>query len=237
RANLTQRDAEATPPPAPSDAASSGSRPTLGSVRRARSDQADAPAEAQASAPGNAPEPKPAPAPAPAADAPTPVSETAAPTTAAASGPPSAAELTSAWDDAVLAALKPRARALFKPGHFVEGDGRIARFALPNPAHRDQCEPIRDVVAEALSAHFGRKVPLELVVDDAKTRPPSGPSTSAAPTTTTAPAGTSSESPDVGVVEDEAVDLDDLSDAPDATVGGVAQLKDAFPGAELLEES
>ena len=30
--------------------------------------------------------------------------------------------------------------------------------------------------------------------------------------------------------------LDDLTDAPDATTGGLAQLQDAFPGAELLEE-
>src|SRR3546814_11857026 len=35
---------------------------------------------------------------------------------------------------------------------------------------------------------------------------------------------------------DEDVDLDELTDAPDPDTGGLAQLKDAFPGAERSEE-
>lgn len=218
RANLTQREAAAPEAPAPSSTPPGG-RPTLGSVRRARSEPE---AEAPATAEPQPAEPPPAP---PAADAPpepAPADVPAETTAGDAGGLPTPAELAAAWDDTVLASLKPRARALYKPGRFVEGDGRIVRFALPNPAHRDQCEGNRDEVAAALAAHFGRNVPLELVVDDSK---PTAASTDAAAAATT------------DDVVDDAVDLDELSDAPDATVGGVAQLKDAFPGAELLEES
>ncbi|WP_436794511.1 DNA polymerase III subunit gamma/tau [Actinospongicola halichondriae] len=214
RANLSQREATASPPPAPSSDAPAGSRPTLGSVRRARSEPEAAAAAPEAPAPGPAAAPEPAPA---AESAPTP-EPTAAPTGA----PPTTAELTSAWESTVLAALKPRARALYKPGHFVDGDGRMVRFALPNRAHCDQCEGCRSEVAAALSDHFGRPVPLELVVDDAKAAPAAA-----------SPAQADVVDDDV----DDAVDLDELTDAPDASVGGVAQLKDAFPGSELLEES
>ncbi len=211
RANLTQRDATAPAPPAPSSAAPSGSRPTLGSVKRARSETAPAelPPEvpvAQAEALSPESDPPPASDPSPAAGT-----------------PPSTAELTAAWDSTVLAALKPRARALFKPGHFVDGDGRMVRFALPNRAHCDQCEGCRAEVAAVLSEHFGRPVPLELVVDESKGSP-------AAPTADDTPLADDD-------ADDDVVDIDDLSDAPDASVGGVAKLKDAFPGAELLEDS
>ncbi len=215
RANLSQRDATASAPPAPSTDAPSGSRPTLGSVRRSRSEPVAGAPASEAPAPAAQP---PAPAAAPAVD-PAPA-EPGATTTGP---PPTTAELTSAWESAVLAALKPRARALFKPGHFVDGDGRMVRFALPNRAHCDQCEGCREEVAAALADHFGRPVPLELVVDDAKPAPAAAPPDQATVV-------------DDDVVDD-AVDLDELTDAPDASVGGVAQLKDAFPGAELLEES
>lgn len=225
RANLSQREATVSSPPAPSSEGPSGSRPTLGSVRRARSEPtAETTAETTAAdetAVADAPPANAPPADAPPADGPT-VAPTA-PTTEL----PTTDELSSAWDSTVLAALRPRARALYKPGRFVEGDGRVVRFALPNRAHCDQCEGSRDEVAAVLAEHFGRAVPLELVVDaDEPSR---------APTSETNAAASTDASTDDPV--DDAVDLDDLRDAPDASVGGVARLKDAFPGAELLEES
>lgn len=221
RANLTQREASAPEAPAPSSTPP-GSRPTLGSVRRSRSGTEP---EAEPT-PAAAPEPTPtaSPTPVPASAEPEPAAAPPDAPGGGAAGLPTPAELAAAWDDTVLASLKPRARALYKPGHFVESDGRTVRFALPNPAHRDQCEGNRDEVAAALTDHFGRNVPLELVVDDSK------------PAAATATGGGAAAS-STDDVADDAVDLDELSDAPDATVGGVAQLKDAFPGAELLEES
>jgi hypothetical protein len=121
----------------------------------------------------------------------------------------------------VLGALRGRAKALYKMGRLVEGDERTARFAVPNEPSLKNCSEKLDEVLEALAARFGRPVPLDLVVDgDAATAP--RPEVAAA----SAQAGDA----------DEDVDLDELTDAPDPDTGGLAQLKNAFPGAELLEE-
>ena len=135
---------------------------------------------------------------------------------------PSLAELQAGWDD-VLGALKGRAKALFKMGRIVAADERGARFAVPNEPSLENCRQKVDEVHDALAARFGRPIRLGLVVDGdaaAAPRPAAG-----APE----PAG---GSPDA----DDEVDLDELTDAPDAATGGLAQLQDAFPGAELLEE-
>ena len=191
-------------PSAEAPAPPTGSRPSLGGVRKAREqDAVEAPAD---------PEPAP-PATPPAAASPNP---------GASGGAPSVEELDEAWP-AVLGSLKPGARALYKPGRFVgSGEGRTVQFALPNAAHRDRCADKRDEVADALARHLGRPIALELTVDEA-----SSGGGSAAPPAQTSPAA---DPPD------EPVDLDELTDAPDATVGPLAQLQDAFPGAELVEE-
>ncbi|HAS10956.1 MAG TPA: hypothetical protein DCS55_10645 [Acidimicrobiaceae bacterium] len=135
---------------------------------------------------------------------------------------PSLAELTEAWDD-VLGALRGRAKALYKMGRLVEGDERTARFAVPNEPSLKNCSEKLDEVLEALAARFGRPVPLDLVVDgDAATAP------------RPAPTGATAAAADDEIDDD--VDLDELTDAPDPDTGGIAQLKDAFPGAELLED-
>ena len=82
-------------------------------------------------------------------------------------------------------------------------------------------------MSEALAQHFGRPVPLELVADDGGAAP--APEAASGPGEPTPVAG--ADSADV-----EAVDLDELTDAPDASTGTLAQLQDAFPGAELVEE-
>ncbi|HEU5083226.1 MAG TPA: DNA polymerase III subunit gamma/tau [Acidimicrobiales bacterium] len=235
RARLAQHEASAPEAPSPA-AAPPASRPTLGGVKRAREGGAAPrapapgsdsstnrpPAPTAPTAPPTAPAPEPAPpATAPAAEA-APAAElpAAAPEALASTGVPSLDELTGAWDD-VLGALKGRAKALYKMGRLVEGDERTARFAVPNEPSLKNCMEKLDEVAEALLARFGRPVPLELVVDgDAAT----------APRPAAAPAAPPSDD-----LDDE-VDLDELTDAPDAETGGLAQLKDAFPGAELLED-
>jgi DNA polymerase-3 subunit gamma/tau len=218
RARLAQHDAtiqEAPEPAAPAPA----SRPSLGGVKRARAQESAAPR-------ADAPEPRPAqevaaseaaPPEPTAADAAAP----AAATTGDAGGVPTLAELTAAWDD-VLGALRGRAKALYKMGRLVEGDERTARFAVPNEPSLKNCSEKLDEVLEALATRFGRPVPLDLVVDgDAATAPRPD-----------AAAMTAQADDD----SDEDVDLDELTDAPDPDTGGLAQLKDAFPGAELLED-
>lgn len=210
RARLAQHDATVQEAPEPATPPPATSRPSLGGVKRARLEEA---ATTQPSPPAAPADPTPEAAPAPAVAQPT----TAPPDP---SGIPSLDELTAAWDD-VLGALRGRAKALYKMGRLVEGDERTARFAVPNEPSLKNCSEKLDEVLEALAARFGRPIPLALVVDgDAATAP--------RPVLAGVPAP--------GEDGDDEVDLDELTDAPDPDTGGLAQLKDAFPGAELLED-
>jgi hypothetical protein len=89
-------------------------------------------------------------------------------------------------------------------------------IALPNEPHRQQCEGLRGDVESALAAHFGRAVPVRLVVDK---DPADGPGA----------VGTRAPEPedDLG-----SIDLDALEDAPSAVASPEERLKQAFPGAE-----
>jgi len=178
----------------------SGARMALGGVRGAAGpppNTASAPPEAPA-APPPAPAPAPPPAPEPAAR-PFPTRE----------------ELTLAWGDHVLAVLPNRARSRFRVGRFVAGENDVASFALPNAFHRDRCEEVRGEVERALSAHFGRRVPLRLLVE----------ADSPAAAVPPAPA------------DDESIDPEELRDAPAAgVVSPLDHVMQAFEGATVVEE-
>jgi hypothetical protein len=166
---------------------------------------------------------KPAPSPAAAKAAP-PAAPAAAPPQPPAAEPPAAGDasgsplpsreqLTLAWGDTVVGTLPGPAKARFLAGRFVDVEPGAAVFALPNEMHRARCEELRPAVEAALAAHFGRPVPLKLVVEVARPEPD--------------PAAAD---------EAEHVDLDDLVDAPATPVRSAAErLTDAFPGAQLLE--
>ena len=79
---------------------------------------------------------------------------------------PSRDDLTLAWADHVLSALRPAVKARFAAGRFMTVDDTEAVFGLPNQAHRDKCDERRADVEAALADHFGQPVPLRLVVDD-----------------------------------------------------------------------
>ena len=94
--------------------------------------------------------------------------------------------LTQAWGDVVLGNLPARLKAVFSAGRFVAADENGAQFALPNAAHRDRCAESASEVEAALTAHFGAKVALVLVVDGDGSRPvraaaPVGPGSPAVP--------------------------------------------------------
>jgi hypothetical protein len=123
-------------------------------------------------------------------------------------GLPSRDELTLAWGDSVLGSLPPRARSRFAAGRFMSVEDGHALFGLPNSMHRKRCEELKADVEAALSAHFGRPVPLRLVVDT----------------------GASALEPSED--EEEIVDLDGLQQADPALTSPEDRLKQAFPGAE-----
>jgi DNA polymerase-3 subunit gamma/tau len=191
RAEARQAAAPAAAP-APPSAATTGR--ALGAVRKAQ--KASVPVQA-AGSPVPAPPPSSGPAP------------TAAGTF------PSRDDLTAAWADEILPKLSQRARARFRVGRWVSADGGIASFALPNEPHRKMSEEVRGDVEETVSAHFGVRVPIKLVVDQgehevAATPAPPGP--------------------------EEPVDLGELEDAP-AVTSPEDRLKEAFPGAEEVTVS
>jgi hypothetical protein len=121
---------------------------------------------------------------------------------------PSRDELTLAWGDAVLKALRPKPRGLYNSTRFLAVD-TAAVLAFPSAVLRDMAEPLRPEVEAALATHFGRPVPLRLVVEEG--------------------AGQAAS------VEEE-VDLSSLRDAPVDDRTGVERLTQAFPGAEVVDD-
>ncbi|MEA2901798.1 MAG: polymerase subunit gamma/tau, partial [Actinomycetota bacterium] len=167
--------------------------------------------------PGRAGAPPPPPPPAPTAPAtPPPSTPSAPPPPAAATGAfPTRDDLTLAWGDVILPALPPKPRARFRAGRFVDvAEPDTAGFALPTPIHRERCAEVQGDVERALAAHFGRRVPLKLLVET---------EVGAAPT----------PEPD----EEEHIDPRDLRDAPPPGVSSpVDHVMQAFEGATLVEE-
>ncbi len=189
----TPRAGRSASSPASTPAATSATgRRTLGSVRNA---PVDAAAAHEATAP------------APAASA------ALQPTASVAeSGElPSRDELAKAWGDEILGALHPRVRSRFSAGRFLPAAGDAAVFALPGAAHRDQCLPFQGEVEAALAAHFGRRVPLRLVGEEAGVA--------------------------AGADDDESMTAADLRDAPRMSPESPAErVKNAFPGAQEVDQ-
>jgi DNA polymerase-3 subunit gamma/tau len=201
----------AAEPTTPSDGTR---RPSLGAIRRQRSDaRSETPA-----APSVLVEAEPE-LPRPEAASPSPVVNEASRSVV------DRDSLTQAWGDGLLGKLPARVKAAFSAGWFVSAAEDGARFALPNPAHRDHCAPLVPTVEQALSAHFGTSVRLILEVRESGDAP------------TSAPSGSNSETRASGVsvlADDDAAEHMDL--LARAERGGnqeleaEARLLQAFPG-------
>lgn len=85
---------------------------------------------------------------------------------------PSRDELTIAWADVILPTLAPRVRSRYAAGRFVAASEEGAQMALPNEPHLQRCAELLPVVREALAAHFGCPVPVELTVEADIAAPP-----------------------------------------------------------------
>ncbi len=206
------------------DTASGPSEPPTPTEAPAPPVASEPPASAPPAEPARAEDQEPPAEPAPEPSSPAPV--------ASPGSMPSRDDLTLAWADHVLTALRPAVKARFAAGRFVSVDDAGAVFGLPNQAHRDKCDERRADVEAALADHFGQPVPLRLVVDDGSggaeppPRPDAGPA--AAPT---------DETDETDEDEVASIDPAELVDAPStASGGGLDKLTEAFPGAELVEE-
>jgi DNA polymerase III subunit gamma/tau len=134
---------------------------------------------------------------------------------------PTRDELTVAWGDAILPTLG-RAKPRWAPGRWVAVEGDTAVFALPNAIHAAKCEEGRGHVEAAVAAHFGRPVPIRVVVDAGGAETPGRGS-----------ARTDAEPPPPD--EPDTIDLSELTDATDVAASGVERVARAFPGAELVD--
>jgi DNA polymerase-3 subunit gamma/tau len=213
-----------SPPPSTTPAATVQS--ALGAHRRAR--QATVPAGPDPSAPPgpgptasapdrSTPPESGSPAPAPERSILSDPATTAAPVSAVSgSGPlPTREQLTIAWGDRILPGLRPGVKVYLAGGRFVRVDDGAAVYAVPDRGLLTRAETTRTEVEGALAAHFGRAVPLRLVIDEAGT----GGARPAAP-------------PEPDMDDPAAIDLDDLVDAPAAVLSPEQRLLEAFPGAE-----
>jgi len=219
-------------PPAPARPARPGAAPAAPAAPAPAPSTTSAPATPSDEAPPTTPTTPAAPS---APSAPPVPSEPAAPPAASAppatagGGLPSRDDITLAWGDRLLSALPQKAKARFGGGHWVRVDDDAAVFGLPNPVHASRCEECRADVESALAAHFGRPVPIRIVVDGDTPDPSSPPHLSVAPP----PSGDPSPS---GGHDDEAIDLTELTDAPEAATSGLDRITAIFPGAELVTD-
>ncbi len=176
----------------------------------------------------------PAPAPVPPAGAVQPPGA-AGPPGGAAAGPtdvPSVAELSEAWASGVLDHLPAGVRALYRAGQFIGVEDGVALFALPSRVHRDRCQAKAGEVERSLAEHFGRPLPLRLVVDEARTRTETGGPPPADPYQPDQVADRyAADVEEYGEVGDVAA----LVDAPSVSTTGMELLQQTFPGAEIIE--
>jgi DNA polymerase-3 subunit gamma/tau len=121
---------------------------------------AEVPAAASAEVTSKVPAASPAASPAPGA-----VSKPAASAVAGSTANPTPAELNAVWS-AVLDAMSGKARAILRPGKFVDG-ADAASLALPNESHRARGETFKGELESAIAAQFGRPVAVRFVVDGA----------------------------------------------------------------------
>ena len=148
--------------------------------------------------------------------------------------------------DAWMAKIDSRmTRAMFNGGRLVSLSETVAVFALPNDMTAQRCRDKAADVIVALTDVLGRSVTLELVTDSgsagvvpedpeglAGSTGSAGSPAAAARTAMSSPTGPTASSRSLPG-PDDAVDLTELSDAPQ--VSPIDAIMSAFPGTEIIE--
>ena len=136
--------------------------------------------------------------------------------------------------DAIFPTMQSGVRSVYRTGRWLAVEGDTAVFAFEHPQFLQRGEEKRAEVEAALAAHFGARVGLRLVLDQAGAG-----GTGAAPG---AARGGSAEPPAYeGPLPDRAPDDEvsaeefaQLEVAPDAPASAEALLFQAFPGTEEI---
>ena len=176
--------------------------------------------------------------------------------TATGGGPvPSREELTLAWGDRILPALRPAIKVYVASGRFLASTERGAVFAVPDRGLLSRAMGGVADIESALAAHFGTKVSLELVLDEGAdpvradgpgasagpaAPPGAGPGAGGPPSAAAGPAGDSPGREVTGPPEDGGLGGADPSGSEDRYGDGpedfdLSDLEDA-PGAVLSPE-
>ena len=227
------------PAPGGSGPAPGGTRPALGAHRRQQAPPA-APGETDATGLAAA-ETARSPGAAPSLAAPVEPSGPTAPGEASGSLPastavgdlPSREDLTLAWGDAILPGLRPGVKVYLSSGRFLGVEEGSALYAVPDQGLLQRAGPLLGEVEAAVASHFGRAVPLKLVLDPGarSTAGPrgDGPTVAGSATLVTKQFGGEAE-------EMDHVDIGDLQDAPAVVLTPEQRLLEAFPGAEEVSQ-
>ena len=143
------------------------------------------------------------------------------PVPAAVAGGLSVARLAELWQD--IPGLSGLTKGMFAAGTVVSVAGEQVVVSVPTEVHRQTCEQKKADVEAALAAALGSPVRLSLVADAGAPAPPRGSAASE-------PAAPVDEFEELG-----GADVHDLPDAPDASVGGLDALTEAFPGSTFVD--
>ncbi|HEX4865037.1 MAG TPA: DNA polymerase III subunit gamma/tau [Acidimicrobiales bacterium] len=236
------------PPPGP---ATSAPRPALGAHRRQQPPPAE-PAAGTAAEPAAHPAAEPAAHPAaepPAEPTAEPTLETAAPPAPGVSGAPgdrvspaatsetsdlpSRDDLTLAWGDSILPGLRPGVKVYLSSGRFLAVEDGSALYAVPDQGLLQRAEPLLGEVEAAVAAHFGRAVPLKLVLEPG---PGAARSSPGEPSPVVRSAGRRAQE-FAGPPDDlDGFDIGELQEAPAAVLTPEQRLLEAFPGAEEVSQ-
>jgi hypothetical protein len=112
--------------------------------------------------------------------------------------------------------LRPAIKVYVASGRFISV-GETAVYALPDRGLLARAQAGRAEVEAALSAHFGRPIPFELVLDEG---------------TLSGPESGDSTPPEADREDPADYHLADLEDAPAGVISPEQRLMEAFPGAE-----
>ncbi len=136
-----------------------------------------------------------------------------------------------AWGDRILPGLRPAVKVYVATGRFLPSEAGAAVYAVPDRGLLTRAEPNRPEVEAALAAHFGRPVPLKLVLDDdsGAGRAPGGGRRGEERRGDPAPGY--EEPPE----DPSDYDWAQMEEAPTAVVSPEQRLLEAFPGAEEVE--
>jgi hypothetical protein len=79
---------------------------------------------------------------------------------------PTREELTLAWGDRILPGLRPAVKIYVASGRFLASSEEAAVFAVPDKGLLTRALTGLSELESALSSHFGRNIPLKLVLDE-----------------------------------------------------------------------